>query len=138
MEDIESLGARDQVDVRDGPKEEWEFSDIAGETPRVVWLFRRNREGACDGLRGGATGGAIAVELLDKLVVRCREANVDPNNVEVFMGPDTERLLEILDTRLADRLVGSCEDVDRLDFTLGTGGASIFPFGWRDDTERLE
>lgn len=55
----------------------------------------------------GLRSGAVDVEL-DKLVVRCLEANVGSCS-ELRMGPDTERFGVILDNRLAERLGVSLE-----------------------------
>jgi len=81
---------------------------------------------------------------LERLVVRCLEANVDPY-IEVLRGPDTERAVEMLDNRLVERLVTPFEpDTTRLAACWRGGGASIFPLEGgtdgpeADDTERFE
>jgi hypothetical protein len=108
IDEKEFLGARDQVDVkfmelREGfiverPSET--FSDMEGELLR---LFSAVNWDCC--ARGGRRGGGVMLEL-ERLAVRCLEANVEPH-IEVLSGPDTDRDEEVVDKRLVERFCGS-------------------------------
>lgn len=105
----EYLGARDQVDVeveaRDGFKRETdEVSETLGEPVRLGgFVAVRERNGVPEVRRIG-----LAVEPV-KLVVRCREAKVEPNSENPPDGPDTEREEDRLDNWLSGRLRDSVE-----------------------------
>lgn len=138
---------------------------MAGEMPRFVSLFKREREVVKE-YRGGGVDTVV-----ERLIVRCRDANVVPDSealkgpeaertVDVednrlddrpttslgltaafLMGPETERTVEMLDDRLVDRALPSLVfETARRALRGGIGGASIFPFEVPDTdaTERCE
>jgi hypothetical protein len=94
----EVRGARDHVDVdvdeREGPKMGREFADVSeklGEPVRLPCAVCARE--LCDMPGGYLTGVDVDAE---RLVVRCRDANVDPCK-EKTSGPDTDRLEDLLD-----------------------------------------
>lgn len=102
----EFLGARDQVDIdvveeRDGftvDRERDDTSEILGDPG--LWVrtdCTRGRKGVI-----ACCLAMIGVEEFDRLVVRWRDANVDPC---MLSGPDTDRVDDdIVDIRLLDLL----------------------------------
>ena len=133
MDDKEFLGARDQVDVdvvkvRGAMAErDVERSDMLGEPVRLFWpVCARDRDGVTAGARA-----PVEVEF-ERLVVRCREAKVDPNNDE----PDTERLVDATDNRLLGRVRGSSPETTRRELTRG--GTFNLPLEGPEEAERCE
>ena len=68
---------------------------MAGEMPRFVSLFKREREAVRESRGGGVD------TLFERLIVRCRDANVVPES-EPLKGPEAERTVDVEDNRLAD------------------------------------
>jgi len=101
-------GGRPQVGrvVREAPEKERETpetSEGVGETVRLKWLAWR-REGSIDLLPGSLVGTAELEVVEDRLVVRCREAKVELNSLEVeAMGPETDRFEDTTESLLEER-----------------------------------
>jgi hypothetical protein len=117
--DNEGRGARDQVDIdvdeREGPRTECEYveeSEKRGDPLRLLCPVCARE------LKGVPEGRLTGVEVdAERLVVRCRDANVEPCK-ENPSGPDTDRLVDMLDIWLDGRLWSS---VDPETARLGLG-----------------
>lgn len=129
------LGARDHderaTDETDAlrPERDIDLEDVsenAGEAVRgVVFVLDRGREDAFEDARWGCFNGVFMGAPDVTLVVLWREANVEPWSVAELtlgVGPDTERLEEMLDTLLVERGRVPVDDPEVVRL-LGGGGA---------------
>ena len=99
---------------RRAPETERETTDTSegvGEATRIAWLARGGC--GCDGsieLLPAAGLLELGLETVDdRLIVRCREANVELKSLEVeAIGPETDLFVDTTESRLAERFgVGS-------------------------------
>lgn len=90
------------------PKTEREIPDASegvGETARLAWLARRGC--GWDGSKGFLPPGLLAMgpsAVDDRLMVRCREANVELKSLEdEAIGPETDLFVDTTESLLEER-----------------------------------